>query len=359
MEEATHFFLGANSGQGFQNLFEPFCRMEHHNDLLVLKGGPGSGKSTMMKKIGKAMEARGEKVEYLHCSGDPFSLDGINIPGIRTAIVDGTSPHIIEPKYPAAVERYVNLGQFYDIAAAKAARNEIVRYTDECSEAYRRAYRALAASRQMDESANVLAAEGLDYGKLQRRTKGIIAREIRGIGSGGSDRYRFLESVTYSGDIVWFKSAEKIAQRIYHIYDSFSLAGSMLDQIHEAAKARGYGSILCPDPEHMDRLRHILIPELELAFVTIGRDVKIDSTPYRRIHIDAMVSAEHLQRWKGRLKFLVKMRKTLRQEGIESLKDAKASHDALEALYYPRINISGLDSCAAQELERIVGYLGQ
>lgn len=39
------------------------------------------------------MEDKGEQVEYLYCSGDPKSLDGVHIPRIRTAIVDGTSPH--------------------------------------------------------------------------------------------------------------------------------------------------------------------------------------------------------------------------------------------------------------------------
>ena len=42
MAITTHFFLGANSGQGFQNLFPRFCAPENHYDLLVLKGGPGA-----------------------------------------------------------------------------------------------------------------------------------------------------------------------------------------------------------------------------------------------------------------------------------------------------------------------------
>lgn len=39
----THFFLGANSGQGFQSLFPHFCRAADHRDLLVLKGGRAAG----------------------------------------------------------------------------------------------------------------------------------------------------------------------------------------------------------------------------------------------------------------------------------------------------------------------------
>lgn len=92
MTKTTHFFLGANSGHGFQNLFHEFCAPENYRDLLVLKGGPGVGKSTMMRRIGQAMEDCGEQVEYLYCSGDPKSLDGVHIPRIRVAVVDGTAP---------------------------------------------------------------------------------------------------------------------------------------------------------------------------------------------------------------------------------------------------------------------------
>ena len=98
MTYTTHFFLGANSGLGFQSLFDRFCAPEDHYDLVVLKGGSGCGKSTLMRRVGEAMEAAGETVEYLHCSGDPDSLDGIQIPRLRTAFVDGTAPHAAATK---------------------------------------------------------------------------------------------------------------------------------------------------------------------------------------------------------------------------------------------------------------------
>ena len=357
MGRVTHFFLGANSGQGFQSLFNAFCTAEDHYDLLVLKGGPGAGKSTMMRKIGRMMEDQGEEVEYLHCSGDPSSFDGVNIPRIRTAVIDGTAPHVIEPRYPAAVDRYVNLGRFYDIAAAKSVRDEIIKRTNNCSEAYRRAYCALGAARQMGDSANALAVDGMDSEKLRRRTDGIISRELRGKGNGGSDKYRFLGSITCKGNIEMLESITKLCERVYLLYDSFSLAASMLDQIHTAARTKGYSAILCPDPEHMERLRHILIPDLGLAFITAVKDTTCNITPYRRIHIDAMLSPTHMSKWKGRLKFLRKMEKTLQEEGISALKDAKAAHDALETLYYPYIDSAGLDAYTGQEMERILSYL--
>ena len=74
------YFLGANTGKGFVSLYDEFCKPESGNFLYVIKGGPGCGKSSFMKKIGKAAEDAELDVEYVICSGDPDSLDGVLIP---------------------------------------------------------------------------------------------------------------------------------------------------------------------------------------------------------------------------------------------------------------------------------------
>ena len=97
MAQVTHFFAGANSGDGFQNLFSEIVDLEDTYDLMVLKGGPGVGKATFMREIGRSMEEAGTPVEYLWCSGDPDSLDGVVLPELRCAVVDGTAPHGTAP----------------------------------------------------------------------------------------------------------------------------------------------------------------------------------------------------------------------------------------------------------------------
>ena len=93
MVKKIDFFLGANSGGGFFSLYDQLGRPEDTYDLIVLKGGPGVGKSTMMKAIGAAAEKRGLDVEYIRCSGDPDSLDAVRLPRVGILAVDGTSPH--------------------------------------------------------------------------------------------------------------------------------------------------------------------------------------------------------------------------------------------------------------------------
>lgn len=90
------FFLGANSGEGFYSLYDQLFT-DVLDDLLILKGSPGCGKSTLMKIVGKAAGEAGLDVHYIRCSGDPDSLDGVVIPALRSAVVDGTAPHAAAP----------------------------------------------------------------------------------------------------------------------------------------------------------------------------------------------------------------------------------------------------------------------
>ena len=82
-----------------------------------------------MRTIARDLEENGYAVEYILCSGDPDSLDGIFIPELKTGFVDGTAPHVIEPKYPAAAEQYINLGTFYDVKALKNKRPKSLKST--------------------------------------------------------------------------------------------------------------------------------------------------------------------------------------------------------------------------------------
>ena len=229
MAQITNFFLGANSGSGFQNLFSEIMDPETAFDIMILKGGPGVGKNTFMREIGRTMEQAGADVEYLWCSGDPDSLDGVVIPALRCAVCDGTSPHAVEPKYPAAVDRYVDLGRFYDLPAAKAQAGEVKRHTHDYQDAYGRAYRCLKAARQVELDTVAEVSRNFDRQRAARRFSGIMARELRGRGSGtGRITRRFLGSLTYRGPVWRFDSVEALCPKVYELEDSYEQAGPLL-----------------------------------------------------------------------------------------------------------------------------------
>jgi predicted ABC-type ATPase len=105
-----HLFLGCMTHQGFFSYYDKVIDAYDLKKLYILKGGSGVGKSTFMKKFGAAFT--GENIDYLHCSADKDSLDGIILPDKRIGIIDGTAPHIIDVKYPGVIDETVNLGEY-------------------------------------------------------------------------------------------------------------------------------------------------------------------------------------------------------------------------------------------------------
>ena len=141
------------------------------------------------------------------------------------------------------------------------------------------------------------------------------------------------------------------------LQDTYGLAFPMLQRIHTAASARGFRAVVCPDPEHPDRIQHLLLPELELAFVTSREGMAYTGPAYRRVRLDAMVDAAHYKRFKARLRFSARVADALREEGLEALREAKAAHDQLEAVYHPHVDFNGVDQMVREELTRIESYL--
>ncbi|MCF8011862.1 MAG: ATPase [Clostridiales bacterium] len=95
-------FPGGNTSRGFYSFYDYIIEPEKAARIFVIKGGPGVGKSTFMGKIGEAMQDRGYDVEYHCCSSDNDSLDGIVIPSIKIAMLDGTAPHSAVPGHKPA-----------------------------------------------------------------------------------------------------------------------------------------------------------------------------------------------------------------------------------------------------------------
>ena len=96
-EPQVRYFLGANSPGGFYSLYDQLIDPAEADAVFILKGGPGCGKSTLMRRVAALAQEAGEPVEYILCSGDPDSLDAILLPGKKAALVDGTAPHDTAP----------------------------------------------------------------------------------------------------------------------------------------------------------------------------------------------------------------------------------------------------------------------
>ena len=71
-----------------------------------------------------------------------------------------------------------------------------------------------------------------------------------------------------------------------------------------------------------------------------------EKRPFRRIRVDVMADADLLHRSRPRLRFGRKVAAALVDEAVDSLAQAKAMHDELEALYNPYVDFPRVHTMA-------------
>ena len=108
------YFAASNSERGFYSYYQECFDHPRVDRVYAVKGGPGTGKSRFLRDVAQAAAAEGRQVEYIYCSSDPDSLDGVILTGKGRciALLDATAPHVYEPAHPGVREEIVNLGAF-------------------------------------------------------------------------------------------------------------------------------------------------------------------------------------------------------------------------------------------------------
>ena len=346
----TRYFLGANSRYGFYSLYDGFTSPASGDFLWVIKGGPGCGKSSFMKKIGAAAEEHGLPVEYIHCSGDPDSLDGVRLPTLRTAYADGTAPHVIESVYPGAASLYLDLGTFYDAGALETELDAIVDINRRYKRLYDRAYACIAASAGVSPRSIPGLYGAAETEKVRRKLHSFAAREFKGDGSGSAVKRRFLSAVSCKGRVFFSDTVKALGRRVYAVDNEYGLADSFLSGVAALAEENGCASVLCPDPIDPETLEAVLLPELSLALLATDGKTGYDGEIDRHIRLDALIEKDAAAALRPEVRKARKLSGELLDYGIETLAKAKALHDELEKIYNPHVDFDGLYAVAADHI---------
>ena len=326
-----NYFLGANSCRGFYSLYGSFPPGEG-SFLHIIKGGPGNGKSGFMRRLATAAEKKGLDVETVLCSGDPDSLDGVYIPALRQAWCDGTAPHIAEPAAFAVDSDYVNLGAFCHLPMSSSDGEQIQGLNRAYKALYRQAYALLSAAASVRDA----APEALPPAWLSGYIGGILDRELRQVPAKPQPELRrFFSAISCQGYVHLNEEIAKLCKLIY-VFDAGAPAA--LELVLREAQARGARLILSPDPLDPVRLSAVLLPDCGLAFVDPGWE--LPGSQHIQLHTTASHSPAPFA--------------ALMDQALEKLRQAKALHDQLEAVYKPYMDFPALDAFTAQEIEKLI-----
>ncbi len=332
-----HYFTCAISAKGFQNLFDN--NLSVLQKIYILKGGPGTGKSTLMRKIGEKYREEGFEVEYIHCSSDPDSLDGIVIRSVGVGIVDGTKPHVIEPHAPGVIEEYVNLGVAWDIKRLAQYSNEILELVHKIDECYPNVYEQFLKALRVHDEWERIYINNMNIQAANKVTEHMIAELFAKVveKSNGYTYHRFFGGATFKGPVDYVQNLTSDMKLRYFIKGRpGSGKSTMLKKILRKAEELGVDVEVyhCGlDPDSLDML---LFPELSTCIFDSTAPHEYEPSRSGDSIIDLYQNAIRFGTdEENEIKLIgIKERyQCLLNMGIFYLERAKQLHDQLESYY--------------------------
>ena len=290
------YFLGANSAEGFASLYRFFPGAEGAF-LHIVKGGPGTGKSGFMRRIGAAAEERGLDVHYVLCSGDPASLDGVYVPALRLAWMDGTAPHTAEPVLFGVDSDYVNLGVFCHTPFNTEDGEKLRELQNNYKLLYAKAYRFLSQVQREESGAPELPENlFLPVGKAQP----LLPER------------RFLHAFSCAGELFLWAEIKKLCKLIVPV------SPASLQALDRDLERQGLPAVRCLSPLQENEVEALLLPWADRAFVA--------GLAFRGL-----------------------------DPALGTLREAKALHDQMEALVRPYMDFAALTDYTETTLRTLFG----
>ncbi|MDK2817618.1 MAG: hypothetical protein PWR22_2247 [Moorella sp. (in: firmicutes)] len=363
-------FPGGNTCMGFYSFYD-FIIEPDATRIFVVKGGPGVGKSTFMHKIGEAMLERGFDVEFHCCSSDNNSLDGVVIPKIRVAIIDGTAPHIFDPKNPGAVDEIIHLGDYWDEDKMRASKEQVLQDNARISRLYRIAYSALKEAKVIRDEWESYVAESMIIPRVYQAKAELLEAIFAGVrpryNRKARERHLFATALTPQGLVTG--NVETLLQDIRRL---FTIAGDpgtgvpgILAAVARLAHEKGLDTEVyhCPfDPNNIDM---VIIPEIQVAVMNWQppHDIDVQSIPGLQVamalDLNRFIDREHLNLYGNEIASAVVRYQAALDRAIAHIREAKLTHDRMESYYTPAMDFAAINAKREEILQRILGYAAE
>jgi hypothetical protein len=345
--KVRNIYACGNTAKGVYHFYDSV--LQGLDRLYILKGGPGTGKSTLMKSVGEEMILRGHDIEWIHCASDNSSIDGVIVTDLKIGIVDGTAPHVIEPKAPGAIEEYVNLGEAWNSKLLSEQKEIIIQLNNKISESFQKAYDTFAEALKIHDEWEHIYIANMDFTEANKLTKELIELFYgeQYLNKQSNTRHMYFGAATPQGAVDHIQNLTKDISKRYFIKGRpGSGKSTMLKKLAAEAEERGFDVEVyhCGfDPNSLDM---VLLPEVSVAI--------FDSTspheyfPSREgdeivdVYERAITTGTD-EKYAPQISDIVARYSAKMKEATGFLAEAKSLHDDLEDIYVPAMDFSKLE----------------
>jgi hypothetical protein len=358
-------FPGGNTSLGFQSFYDFILPQEEASRIMVIKGGPGTGKSTFMRKIAEEMLNRGYDVEFHQCSSDNDSIDGIVIPAIKVALIDGTAPHVVDPKHPGAIDEIINLGEYWNEEKMSSSRDEILNCTKRISRMYKIAYSLLAEAKIAYNEWKSYISESINTPEHNRIVRTLLDEIFKDAEVNYTvpvkHRHLFASAITPGGPKNYIETILKPGMNVY------CLGGSPGSGVKEtisliAKNALDTGlyaeEFHCPfEPELLDM---VIIPSINTAVLNTSMPFHYDVSKIEGLVIKGMVNFDTciqekiLGQYTLELDDVKERFYSLVNKAVSHIRRSKSIHDEMEKYYVSAMDFDMIAAKREDVLQRIL-----
>lgn len=350
-------YIAANTFKGFFSYFDELIYDNTLNDVYLIKGGPGCGKSTLMKKIAENFEKRGFSIEKIYCSSDPDSLDGIRIIELNKVIIDATPPHSFDMKYPGIIDNIIDISTFWDSRLLKQNKNDIKDLFDVISKKYKEVYSVLKSAGILYSQQLIESELNCDKQKVSAYIKKCIKQNaFTPYDKSGKVSNRFLSAISCNGSSTQNETISKLCEKGIIIEDEINLSSYIISKFVSYFKKSGFEVIvfrnpLCP--EH--KIDHIIVPKLRFGIVTSSTffPINFKNDNFKSINTKNYINKDYISQNKNKISFRKKIVSQLLDKVTDDLNQIKELHDNLEKYYIDAINYDALDKYTKELSDRI------
>ena len=329
------FFVASNSAQGFCSYYGDCFDDERIKRVFVIKGGPGTGKSRFMREVSDCAVSHGWQRNMIYCSSDADSLDGVILHRGENsiALLDGTAPHLYEPKSPGVREELINLGDFWDGEQLRERTAEIGRLQREKTVSYRMAYRYLSAFGEVYRSRR---EKLLPYVRM-KAISDCAKRLMQSIPDEASFEARtaLIGSVGMGGEIR-LDTFSAQAKRLYLIRDCRGIGEYLMADLYRLSMEKQLRVRVSRDPILPDVIDGLFLMGSGVAFVIGSEETCL--YPHHEISMRRFLRVSEMRDVRKSVNFDQGMLDALLGETLEQMQSVRRAHFALEQIYSSAMN---------------------
>lgn len=355
---ARYVFPGGNTAFGFYSFYDDIVNNAFKR-LFILKGGPGVGKSTLIKSIGAQLLQQGYDVEYHCCSSDKNSFDGMLVPSLGIAIVDGTAPHTIDPQHPGAVDEIVNLGNFWFEPGLVELKEDIIALSRQIKHLFSRAYNYLSQAKLLneDQESYYQVSKCLNIPELNATANRLTKEIFPGEQSGKLPKIRhlFASAITPQGLTNHLPNLfNNLAKRYIITGAPGTGKATLVGKIYETAKGLGYNVEAFHCALIPTKIEHLILPELNIGIITSSEPHTYSPGPNDQIvDLDQLVSRKLLEKYTEDLAESNRRFDAAIQRALDFMGRVKEYRDQLESYYIANMDFEAINEFRTQLAGRI------